>query len=29
MSLDRLDVIDAIGREADGTVVLTVIDGWG
>jgi hypothetical protein len=28
MTLDSLDVVDAIGREADGTVVLTVIDGW-
>lgn len=28
MSLDRLDVVDAVGTERDGTVVLSIIDGW-
>jgi hypothetical protein len=28
MSLDQTKVIDAIGMEIDGTVVLSIIDGW-
>jgi hypothetical protein len=28
MSLDHTNVIDAIGTETDGTIVLTIIDGW-